>query len=270
MPRVLHARWILPFVVAAAAFALWQNGRSPHWRTLRPGVEFMTMPGEPYCRRGSAVVAVLRVDAKRARLHANHFSRTHPERPLSILEWQKTTGALAVFNAGQYYPDWGYMGLLVCDGDTVSALLHAGFRAMLVASDHEAHVIDLEGKEDAVSGAWSDMAQSFMLFDHEGGLRVRRSGRIAPRTVVAEDGHGRIVVCVSEGAYTLADFGTLLMRSELGLTQAMSMDGGIESELVIDTPSFRYASFGEWPRGHEPVASGARAPLPAVISVDAP
>jgi hypothetical protein len=257
-------------VVVIAAFALWRNGRGPHWRELRPGVEFTTVGGEPFCRLGSASVAVLRVDPRRARLRARYYDRQVPPRMLTVLEWQKSTGALAVFNAGQYYPDFRYMGVLVCGGDTVSAHAHAGFKAALVADSGRAHVLDLSRVPLAAPPEWSEVAQSFMLFDREGGVRVRRSGRIANRTVVAEDERGWIVICVSEGAYTLADFAEVLRRGPLRLTHAMSMDGGLESELVVSGRDFRYASFGDWPLDHEPSAPGAVVPLPAVFTVEAP
>jgi len=271
MPRrVLHARWILPFVIVVAAFALWRNDGRPHWRELRPGVEFTTLAGEPYCRLGSASVAVLRVDPHRARLRARYYDRQKPPRLLTVLEWQRSTGALAVFNAGQFYPDFRYMGLLVCGGDTVSSRPHGEFQGALVADSGRARVLDLALVPLGKGPAWSDVAQSFMLFDRAGGVRVRRSTRIANRTVVGQDEHGWIVVCVSEGAYTLADFAEVVRRAPLGLTHAMSMDGGLEAELVVKTKGFRYASFGDWSDDREPSAPGAVVPLPAVITVEAP
>ncbi|HTR97867.1 MAG TPA: phosphodiester glycosidase family protein [Candidatus Acidoferrales bacterium] len=269
MPRVLRARWLLPFLALAVAFAFWRDTHATHWRELRPGVEFATVSGEPWCRLGSASVAVVRVDPKRARLRVHSFARLHASEPPGIVEWQRRTGALAVFNAGQFYPDWSYMGLLVAGGDTISTKPHPGFRAALVAADARAHVLDLSSPGAGDERAWSDVAQSFMLFDRSGGVRVRRSERIANRTAVGEDRRGWIVVCVSEGAYTLADFATLLQRAPLGLSHAMSMDGGLESELVVSARPFRYASFGAWPETGEPAAPGASVPLPAVIAVEA-
>lgn len=273
-PRTLHARWLLPVVLLAAIWALWHNVRAPHWRDVKPGVEFATFGGEPYTRLGSSTVAVLRVDPRRVRVRARHYTHVPLDEPPGILEWQRTTGSLAVFNAGQFYPDYTYMGLLVSDDDTVSRRPHAGFQAALVASGgdgpRDARVLDLARNPLAHERGWSDVAQSFMLFDRAGNLRVRRSPRVANRTAVAEDHDGRLVVVVTEGGYTIADFAELLMKSPLGLTHAMSMDGGLEAELVVATPNFRYASFGHWTKDFEPTAPGAVAPLPAVITVDTP
>ncbi len=109
-----------------------------------------------------------------------------------------------------------------------------------------------------------------MLFDRKSGSRVRRTDRVANRTVVAEDAEGRLLVLVSEGGYTLGDFATLLMESSLRLTHAMSMDGGLEAELMVEAGDFRYASFGRWdPGSAAPAAPGATVPLPAVITLEA-
>lgn len=272
MARPLHVRWILPIVLIVAVFALWQSTRTLHWRMVKPGLEFATLRGEPFCRHGSSAIAVVRVDPKRIAVRTQHYSRHHSERPFSIVEWQRRTHADVVFNAGQYYPDYRYMGLLVSDGRAVSSQLHPSYKAALVAGTKggvlEAKVIDLERTPiDPRKPGWSEVAQSFMLFDEHGGVRVRRSDRVANRTVVAQDAKGSLVVIVSEGGYTLADFAEVLRRSDLQLTHAMSMDGGLEAELVLTGPGVHYATFGDWKPGVPSTAPGATVPLPAVITL---
>lgn len=274
MRRALHARWILPFVALAGAFAIWQATHASRWHEVRPGVEFTTIAGDPWCRYGSSAIAVLRCDPARTTLRVRHWSRSGLEKPPTILGWHEATRALAVFNAGQYYPDLSYMGLLVSDGDTVSARRHPGFQGALVARVRDgrtdARVVDLSTTPLLRDERWSQVAQSFMLFDDAGRVRVRKSNRIAQRTVVAEDERGRLVVIVSEGGYTISDFATLLQRSRLALTHAMSMDGGLEAELVVRTRAFTYASFGRWTGEGTSSAPGANTPLPAVITLEAP
>ncbi|MEY4071335.1 MAG: hypothetical protein RL721_1949 [Candidatus Eisenbacteria bacterium] len=272
-----HARWILPLVVVVGAFVLWRESRAVRWREIAPGVEFATLRGEPYCRRGSSGIAALRLDPERVRLRVHHYSSLGAARPFDIVEWQRRTTAVAVFNAGQFYPDWRYMGLLASGGRWVSPRAHKGYQALLVADRTDggggAAVLDLaHAPFDRDSLHWNEVAQSFMLFDSTATLRVRRSERIANRTVVGEDRHHRIVVLVSEGAYTLADFAHVIMQSPLEITHAMSMDGGREAELLVARGGFRYASFGPWPEarpGQDPPASN-RTPLPAVIAVELP
>jgi hypothetical protein len=266
-------------VAVAAAIAIWAlaQGAGPvRWRSLQPGLEFATLRGEPYCRTGSPAIGVLRVDPARHRIRVHHYTRETPgQGPPGILEWQRRLGSLAVFNAGQYYPGYGYMGMLVSGGEVVSRKPHPEFQAALVAgrdgSRTRARVLDLAREPvDLGRREWDDVAQSFMLFDRQGGVRVRKSDRFANRTVVGEDGSGRLLVITTEGAYTLHDIATLLRGAKLGLTHAMSMDGGLEAEMCVAVGGFRWASFGAWPRDGEPEVPGARAPLPAVVEITAP
>src|SRR5207247_8854676 len=104
-----------------------------HWKALRPGLEFATLRGDPFCRQGSPDIALLRVDPARLEVRVHHYALQPQGHPLTAVEWQRLTGAYAVFNAGQFYPDLSYIGALVCDGRIVSARTHPSFTAALVA-----------------------------------------------------------------------------------------------------------------------------------------
>lgn len=265
--------------LACALVAIWAlaQGAGPlRWRALQPGLEFATFHGDPYCRGGSSEIGVLRVDPAKHAIRVHHYAHEKDTAtPPDIVEWQKRLGSLAVFNAGQYYPGYDYMGLLVSGGEVISRRPHPEFKAALVAGARgtrtRARVLDLAREPlDPRRTEWSEVAQSFMLFDRGGEVRVRRSERVANRTLVAEDEQGRLLVFTTEGSYTLHDMATLLRRARLGLTHAMSMDGGQEAALCVDTGNFRWASFGSWPRGSTPEGPGARVPLPTVIEIAAP
>lgn len=259
--------------VAVGTFLVLRTSSGPHWRTLSPGVEFAMLRGEPFCRHGSADIAALRLDPAHARIRVLNYSLTDADRPPDILEWQRRTGALAVFNAGQFYPDWSYMGLLICSGQVVSSDLHPGFKAALVAAPEQGkpsiRVLDLDRQPlDPRLPGWREVAQSFMLFDRSGAVRVRRTDHVANRTVVLEDRRGRVVVLTTEGGYTLADFAEWLRRAPLQAELAMAMDGGYEAELCVRSAAFRYASFGRWDGSSDPTAPGAHTPLPSVVTVE--
>jgi hypothetical protein len=167
------------------------------------------------------------------------------------------------------------MGLLVSGGAVVSSRLHPGFKAALVAGPLRgarlARVLDLEREPlDPTAPAWREVAQSFMLFDQKGEVRVRRSDQVAPRTAVGEDRDGRLVILTTEGSYTLHEFATLLKAAPLHLTHAMSMDGGQEAELCVRAGGFRYATFGPWDDAHPADAPVGAVPLPAVVAVRLP
>ena len=193
-------------------------------------MEFATLRGEPYCRSGSATVAALRLDPARVRLRVRHFSGEPELRPLDILEWQRRSGALAVFNAGQYYGDYSYMGLLAGGGRIISRRPHPTYMAALVAAPRgggRARVIDLSRERlDADSLGWGEVAQSFMLFDRAGqgaraaqrpGRGPHRGGRGPPRPARGADQRGRLhALGLRRAAAALP----------LDLSLAMAMDGG--------------------------------------------
>lgn len=259
-----------------AAILLSRSSSTPRFRTIHPGMEFALVRGEPYCRMGLSEIAVLRLDPRRVRLRMRHYTQNGERLPLDILEWERRTGALAVFNAGQYYPDYSYMGLFVSGGETISPKLHAGFKAALVADPRSggpgARVLDLdEHPIRADELPWREAAQSFMLFDDDGRIRVRNSGQVAYRTAVGEDAQGRLLVMATEGGYTLYELAGLLKTLPLGLRHAMSMDGGDEASLCIHAGDFMYASFGHRVAGGTvPNPIRPTVPLPAVVTVMAP
>ena len=272
--RTPVGRFVAIAAVLVAIVLITQTTRDHRLETIAPGLEFGVVRGDPYCKRGSSVIAVLRIDPAHAEIRVRHYTLEAGREPPTIVNWLERTGALAVFNAGQYYPDYAYMGLLVSRGSVISARLHPQFKAALVAGRDDgssfAHVLDLDeqGLDPAAPG-WGEVAQSFMLFDGSGTIRIRKSNQIANRTVVGEDRAGRIVVLTTEGAYTLHDLAKVVRKLPFGITHAMSMDGGIEAQMCVRATDVLYASFGHWEVGREPDATGARIPLPAVVTVSA-
>ncbi|MEO5616341.1 MAG: phosphodiester glycosidase family protein [Candidatus Eisenbacteria bacterium] len=277
LPRRLPVgRLAVLAAVVVGTFVLARPSASPRWRPLAAGLDFTLMRGDPYCRRGSPEIAILRLDPARASIAVHHYTQRPEKRPLSIVEWMRATGAVAAFNAGQYYPNYSYMGLLASKGRLISARPHPTFRAALVAEPvgggPGAHVLDLAPDSlSDVARAWREVAQSFMLFDRSGDVRVRNSAHDAKRTLVAEDRQGRLLVLTTEGSYTLWEFARWLKDAPLGVTHAMSMDGGLEAELCVRADRFAYASFGHWnPKANPGAASEiGRVPLPAVVTVSA-
>src|SRR5262249_17134671 len=228
-----------------AVLILARGVHGPRWRALRPGIEFAMMTGDPYCQRGAARIAMVGMGPGRARIRVHHFALAPEHRPLDAVEWRRSIGADAVFNAGQFLPDWTYMGVLVSGGEVVSRRVHPTFKAALVAGSldggSDARVLDLEREPiDPGRLQWAEVAQSVMLVDRSGRIRVRSSDRVANRTAVGEDKNGRLVVLVTEGAYTLDGLARLIQRSPLEIALALSMDGGSESQLCVDAGGFRY------------------------------
>lgn len=260
----------------AAAAACWpapaaaEPGPAPsRWRELMPGLEFARLPAPASARAGSEHIAVLRVDPRR--LSFRVLAGPPGQEGRTAEAWREKTGALAVFNAGQYAADRTYLGLLVADG-RARGRLASRLEGLFVAEPHDpalpqARVMDLRYTAfDLRTNPYRQVAQSLMLLDRFGHIRVRRSPLVAHRTAVAEDAAGRILVMVTEGGHTLWELADFLKSSPLELREVMSMDGASESQLAVRVGGFSYLQHGEptgspqlplpWPSSPLPVALG--------------
>jgi uncharacterized protein YigE (DUF2233 family) len=239
------------------------------WRQLRPGMEFALIPADEIVRSGSANLAALRIDPNLFRFKILEAPADKPG--FSAQEWLHHASALAVFNAGQYAADRSYLGLLVVNGQAkghVASKLDGLFLAE--PSDSalpKARIIDLRYSAfDLKANPYYQAAQSHMLLDRFGQIRVRRSPLVANRTVVAEDNSGRIVIMVSQGGYTLWELADFIKGLDLGLREVMNMDGAGESQLAIQTNGFRYKQFGS-PTGSPDILPWPVTPLPVALGV---
>lgn len=247
----------------------------PPAQELLPGLEWTCWDGSAACRSGDPGIGVLAADPNRFRFQVFHYASQGESQPLTLWEWLDRLRPLALFNAGQYYPDYSYMGLLIHEGRPIRGRLHPLFRALLVAEPVDemaprARIIDLANDAfDPEQPAYLEAAQSFMLLDRAGSLRVQRSLNVANRTVVAEGRDGRLWIFVTRGGYTLWELGELLRSGPFPIAQAMSMDGGEEAQLLVRVGGFLYDSMGPWDASGGTGQPGprARTPLPTVVGI---
>ena len=120
---------------------------------------------------------------------------------------------------------------------------------------------------DPQRSPYRQAAQSLMLLDRFGQIRVRRSARVAHRTAVAQDRKNRILFIVTLGGHTLWELADFLNKSRLGLREVMCMDGGQESQLVVNLPGFQYSHFGGPSTSPQILLPWPAPPLPAALAV---
>jgi uncharacterized protein YigE (DUF2233 family) len=241
---------------------------------LLPGLEWIRWDGRSYCRVGDPTIGVMVVDPRKFRFQVFHYSQEGKDSPLTIDAWLEHSCALAVFNAGQYYPDYSYMGLLIQSGQTIQGRLHHSFEALFAAEPSNnrlprARILDLAMDPfDPERPHYRQIAQSFMLLDRLGNLRVQQSAKVANRTIVAEGREGRIWVFVTQGGYTLWEFAEMLKSGPFPIRQAMAMDGGYESQMLIKVGSFSYDNLDGGDASTTLIPGPIiRKPLPTVIGV---
>lgn len=241
------------------------------WDRLADGLEVAVWtPGEA-CQQVPALY-MLKIDPERFRFTVYHYRAEGAGSPLTLADWHRHTGALALFNAGLFLNDFSYLGLLYKDGKSLGGKRHGQWQGLFVAEPmvpgaQKARVLDLKlDAFDEDKPAYQEAAQSLMLLDRRGTPRVRRSGKAAQQTVVGEDRAGHILVVMSKGVTPLWELAVCLRDGVQGLTHAMAMDGGDSSDLLIGSELAGARTDAAW----QPLVDGkglSHVPLPTVIGV---
>ena len=220
---------------------------------------------------------VVDADPERYRFSVHYYAQEGLAHPPTIEEWQKRTQATVLFNAGLFRENFAYLGLLFKEGHSLGSRRHTTWQGLFVAepaqptTEPNARVLDLARDPFQESAPpYREAAQSLMLLDRTGTIRVRQTGKLAYQTLVAETRNGHILVFKSVGLVSLHGVGQCLRDAFPSIRTAMAMDGGSSSDLLVSdslwtqgTPHPQRASWKEWFAG----TSTPHIPLPAVIGI---
>jgi uncharacterized protein YigE (DUF2233 family) len=275
LSRLSWPAWVLAstaLVISSAASA-----QDVAWTSLAPGMDVAVWTPGALCGGDVPPLVLIKVDPEEYAFGTFHYLDEKLPAPLTIKEWQRRTGATVVFNAGLFRDDYSYMGTLFKHGRSLGTKRHPQWQGLFVAEPNapglrKARVVDLAREPFAIEeGTYQEAAQSLMLLDRTGKPRVRQTGKRAHQTIVAEDRDGAIVLMKTTEAVALWELAVCLRDGLPAVHQAMVMDGGASSDVLID---------GEAPAGSEEAQSflqpfqtlldggGMRhIPLPAVIGV---
>jgi len=179
------------------------------------------------------------IEPSRYRFSIHYFREEGLEDPPDIREWQRRTGHDVVFNAGLFRENFAYLGLLYGNGRSLGSKQHGTWLGLfaaepIVPGSAPARIVDLAHEPfDGQSPAYREMAQSLMLLDHTGAIRVRKSGKQAQQTLVAEQDNGHILLLKTTEPSTLYDLGRCLHDAFPNIRRAMAMDGGASSDVAL-------------------------------------
>jgi hypothetical protein len=223
-----------------------------------------------------APLVAVDIDPDLYRFTVHYYQQDGLSDPLDIRQWQERTGHDLVFNAGLFRENYAYLGLLYGNGRSLGSKRHAIWLGLFVAEPAEdrsrrAGVLDLTFDTfDERQPPYREVAQSLMLLDRTGKVRVRQTGKRAHQTLVAEQGNGHLLVLKTTEAVSLHALGECLRNAFPALRQVMAMDGGSSSDVAV-SPSLRQATsktagFHTW----IPLLEGSTTThvgLPAVIGI---
>jgi uncharacterized protein YigE (DUF2233 family) len=210
------------------------------WEPLAEGLSVAVWEPGQACDDEVPPLIAVRVDPERYRFVTYHYLDEKLPAPLTIKEWQRRTGAGLLFNAGLFRDDYSYMGLLLKDGRSLGSKRHAQWQGLFVAEPivpglRKARVMDLALEPwEMDKMAYREAAQSLMLLDRMGKPRVRQTGKRAHQTIVAEARDGSILLLKTTDTVALWELATCLRSGFPDIHQAMVMDGGASSDLLIE------------------------------------
>jgi uncharacterized protein YigE (DUF2233 family) len=212
---------------------------------LGDGLSISVWNPRTQCPDVAPLVAV-EIDPDRYRFTVHYYQQDGFSDPLDIRQWQERTGHDLVFNAGLFRENYAYLGLLYGNGRSLGSKRHVTWLGLFVAEPAENHsrrarVLDLTYDTfDERQLPYREVAQSLMLLDRTGKIRVRQTGKRAHQTLVAEQGNGHLVVLKTTEVVSLHALGECLREAFPSLHQVMAMDGGSSSDVAV-SPSLRQA-----------------------------
>ena len=242
---------------------------------LGDGLSISVWNPRTQCPDVAPLVAV-EIDPDRYRFTVHYYQQDGLSDPLDIRQWQERTGHDLVFNAGLFRENYAYLGLLYGNGRSLGSKRHVTWLGLFVAEPAEHHsrrarVLDLSYDAfDERRPPYREVAQSLMLLDRTGKIRVRQTGKRAHQTLVAEQGNGHLVILKTTEVVSLYALGECLRDAFPSLRQVMAMDGGSSSDVAV-SPSLRQAmSRAAGVHTGLPLLEGittAHVGLPAVIGI---
>jgi uncharacterized protein YigE (DUF2233 family) len=212
---------------------------------LGDGLSISVWNPRTQCPDVAPLVAV-EIDPDRYRFTVHYYQQDGFSDPLDIRQWQERTGHDLVFNAGLFRENYAYLGLLYGNGRSLGSKRHVTWLGLFVAEPAENHsrrarVLDLTYDTfDERQPPYREVAQSLMLLDRTGKIRVRQTGKRAHQTLVAEQGNGHLVILKTTEVVSLHALGECLRDAFPSLRQVMAMDGGSSSDVAV-SPSLRQA-----------------------------
>ena len=194
---------------------------SDAWQPLAAGVEVL--------RTGDGLSALRH--APKVVQYSAQF-QPDPNQGRSVGGWlSEDPQAIAAINCGFYRDDRGayrHIGLLMTEGEALSKL-RAGWGGVLIVRNGEAAVVPKPKR--LIAPARLGLQGWPMLIENRTRIPQLNAGDLARRTAVGVDNQGRVVWVVAPLGMTLADFAQRLLEQDLGLVEAVNLDGGASTGL---------------------------------------
>ena len=204
------------------------------WEPVQPGLERRVVQLLAENGRPAEQLTLLRIDPAVFAFRIGYS----PGQPKTLAAWQAETGALIVVNGGFFTEQYLATGLIVVDGQP-GGRSYVGFGGMVTVGEGGVEVRSLRERPYQSSETFDYALQAFPMLVLNGAAAYQNPDLDrARRTVVgvAEDGR-LLLILASRGSFTLAEFSSYLASADFGLVNALNLDGGSSTGLVLaDSP----------------------------------
>ncbi|GIK54370.1 MAG: hypothetical protein BroJett015_00330 [Chloroflexota bacterium] len=215
------------------------------WQTLRPGLEQRVVRLLAADGRVQEELSVFRIDPALYEFRVAY----RPGGPQTLAQWQAETGALLVVNGGFFTEEFVATGLTVIEGQA-NGRSYGDFAGMFAVTADGPAVRWLGARPYNPNEPLLYALQSFPMLLKPGGQvgYPDEDGAAARRTVVAQDGDGRVLFILAPwGSFTLHQLSVWLAESDLNLDIALNLDGGTSTGLHLTGPEVVIPAFTRLP-----------------------
>lgn len=210
------------------------------WELLQSGLERRTIRLVAADGRLTEQFTILRLDPTLFTFRIGYS----PGQPKPLATWQAETGALITMNGGFFTEAYLATGLMVVDGQA-SGSSYVGFGGMVTMGAGGLDVRSLVERPYDASETFDYALQAFPMLVLNGEAAYQTADfDAARRTVIGVDENGRILlIFASWGGLTLAELSSYLAAADLGLVNALNLDGGTSTGLILAEPPENIPAF---------------------------
>jgi exopolysaccharide biosynthesis protein len=209
------------------------NSLLNRWSQVAPGIEVRDEHWKSTDSNEDTVM-ISRFDPHQLQISVGY----QPSNPLSLVNWQKQTGAIALFNGGYFDQNNRATALTISNGQSYGTS-YPDFGG-LFAVDTQGNVILRSLKQQPYDPDTEQLQQatesSPMLVIDGKRTNLRANSSRSRRTVVALDTDGRLLFIISPGrSFTLGEMAEVVSSSDLHIQTALNLDGGASTGMYIKT-----------------------------------
>ncbi len=205
---------------------------APTWKLLEPGLAYAYISPHFISTSASSIYA-FRIDPRQYQLRLVSAKQLN-QSAVYAKDVIKKTNAILAINGGFFSPEKKALGLRIQNGKVLNPLRRISWWGVFYIQNNQPHVTTMQNFR----------YQPTVQFAVQAGPRLLQNGRKLKlkegrdlRSALCVDAKQQIIIAVTNNlALTTNEFADFLLK--FGCVDALNLDGGNSSQLVVKTPKF--------------------------------